>query len=104
MLNQSVKTIIMHIFFFSDAVTKMDDLACKHILDRMEAIVPSVKAPTDEVFGSVADRALTAAESYLEYFMPDAKGTIVSNQEIAKLINLVGAFTVYRTLMPVRLY
>nr|CDS24565.1 sj ts4 protein [Echinococcus granulosus] len=57
----------------TDAVTKLDDIACRQILDRLEAVIPSVKKPTGELLGQTADRALDAAESYLEYFLPDTK-------------------------------
>ncbi len=56
----------------------MDEVACQQILDRMESVFPSVKKPTEELLGPAADRALTAAESYLEYFLPDTKASIVS--------------------------
>ncbi|KAL5103525.1 hypothetical protein TcWFU_004095 [Taenia crassiceps] len=60
----------------TDAVTKLDDIACRQILDRVEAVIPSVKRPTEELLGQTADRALAAAESYLEYFLPDTKTNI----------------------------
>lgn len=37
-----------------------------------------MKRPTEELLGPTADRALAAAESYLEYFLPDTKTNIVS--------------------------
>ncbi|VDK20793.1 unnamed protein product [Taenia asiatica] len=60
----------------TDAVAKLDDIACHQILDRLEAVIPSVKRPTEELLGPTADRALAAAESYLEYFLPDTKTNI----------------------------
>lgn len=60
-------------------------VACQQILDRMEAIFPSVKKPTEDLVGPVADRALMAAESYLEYFLPDTKPAIVCLMLISQL-------------------
>ncbi|KAM7541644.1 hypothetical protein Aperf_G00000019826 [Anoplocephala perfoliata] len=60
----------------TDAVSKLDEMACHQILDRLEAVFPSVKKPTEELLGPAADRALDAAESYLEYFLPDTKANI----------------------------
>ncbi|VDN09846.1 unnamed protein product [Dibothriocephalus latus] len=57
------------------AVSQLDDIACRQILDRIESVVPHVKKPTEDLLGPIADRALTAAESYLEYFIPSVKDT-----------------------------
>ncbi|VDM03151.1 unnamed protein product [Schistocephalus solidus] len=55
------------------AVSQLDDVACRQILDRIESVLPHVKKPTEDLLGPIADRALTAAESYLEYFIPSVK-------------------------------
>ena len=65
-------------FAFLDAVAKLDDIACHQILDRIEAVFPSVRKPTEELLGPTADCALSAAENYLEYFLPDSKNEIVN--------------------------
>lgn len=70
--------MIIPIFsFLIDAVAKLDEMACHQILDRLESVFPSVKKPTEELLGPAADRALDAAESYLEYFLPETKANIV---------------------------
>lgn len=65
------------VVLLADALSKLDDIACHQILDRLESVFPSVKKPTEELLGPTADRALSAAESYLEYFLPDTKNEIV---------------------------
>ncbi|VDL29271.1 unnamed protein product [Hymenolepis diminuta] len=60
----------------TDAIAKLDEMACHQILDRLESVFPSVKKPTEELLGPAADRALDAAESYLEYFLPETKANI----------------------------
>lgn len=74
---------ITHVLL-KDAMSKLDELACRQILDRLETVFPSVKKPTEELLGPAADRALDAAESYLEYYLPDTKTDFVS-----KLIRLL---------------
>uniref|UniRef100_A0A5K3FRL7 BAR domain-containing protein n=1 Tax=Mesocestoides corti TaxID=53468 RepID=A0A5K3FRL7_MESCO len=73
----------------TDAVTKLDEIACHQILDRMESVFPSVKKPTEELLGPVADRALSAAESYLEYFMPDTRASIEGHAVATRYDRLV---------------
>nr|VZI28168.1 unnamed protein product [Spirometra erinaceieuropaei] len=70
LLKEKAKTLAS-----TGAVSQLDDIACRQILDRIEAVFPNVKKPTEDLLGPIADRALTSAESYLEYFMPSVKET-----------------------------
>nr|CDS27304.1 sj ts4 protein [Hymenolepis microstoma] len=60
----------------TDAVAKLDEMACHHILDRFEAIFPSVKKPTEDLIGPTVDRILDVAENHFEYFLPETKTKI----------------------------
>lgn len=60
----------------TDAVSKLDEMACHHILDRFEAIFPSVTKPTEDLIGPTVDRILDVAENHFEYFLPEIKAKI----------------------------
>ncbi|VDO16575.1 unnamed protein product [Rodentolepis nana] len=60
----------------TDCVTKLDEMACHHILDRFEAICPSVKKPTEDLIGPTVDRILEVAENHFETFLPETKAKI----------------------------
>ncbi len=61
---------------FSGLVSRLDEIVCAQVLDRVEDRFPSVKKPTKEILGYAVDGALTVTEGCVGYILPEVKVSI----------------------------
>ncbi|KAL7053076.1 hypothetical protein AAHC03_025867 [Spirometra sp. Aus1] len=50
-------------------VDRLDTIACRQILDRLESLVPQVNQSPEEAFAPLVERAISLAECFLTYFV-----------------------------------
>ncbi|OON22240.1 hypothetical protein X801_01863 [Opisthorchis viverrini] len=60
----------------SQIAHKLDEVASRQILDRVESLCPTLKdTSTEQLLGPVANRALTLAETCADYCLPEDQAT-----------------------------
>nr|VZI13268.1 unnamed protein product [Spirometra erinaceieuropaei] len=56
-------------------VDRLDTIACRQILDRLESLVPQVNQSPEEAFAPLVERAISLAECFLTYFVRSSELT-----------------------------
>ncbi|BHF58915.1 hypothetical protein SprV_0100187000 [Sparganum proliferum] len=56
-------------------VDRLDTIACRQILDRLESLVPQVHQSPEEAFAPLVERAISLAECFLTYFVDSSELT-----------------------------
>ncbi|KAA3673985.1 uncharacterized protein DEA37_0005726 [Paragonimus westermani] len=70
----------------SSLAHKLDDVACRQLLDRFESLCPTMKeSTTEDLLGPVANHALSLAETCADYCLPEDKSPVHDpNHEISR--------------------